>query len=503
MWWNRARGPAGRVRLVVRRDSRRRARAGLSDTIIDLSARHLGTNARTIFETLEGDGLTTAAVNITCYRGGTKHIATIPGVPAVYGPKHFFFYSLYESDRTGAPLAVRSRALGSIDAYAAAVGRWLVTRDAFDLLVFYLPDYDYASHAGGPDTAHEALARSDSAIAALMDCGRRPRRVPRPVRPGRLLRPRAVEGRADRGARRRRRPRDGVEPRRHGLHRKPTRGGRAARRRAVRRDRALPRGRRGRRAPRRRRGPRPARRGARRAGARRRARCATRTRARCSSRPPPAGSSTTSAAAAISAAAATARSRPPTPRCRCSRSASARRPRRSRTIKGLITAHFAADDSPSPNSRRLATLLASARVSAFALRAVEALRQRHNWLQLGKFVAVGLSGYVINLAIYAALLGWGAHSAAAVSFVDQRGEQLLVEPALDVRPHEGQLRLPGDALLRRLVRGAARQPGVAARLPRLARLGQARRAGRGDRPRHAAQLPRQQALELPALKPRA
>ena len=46
------------------------------------------------------------------------------------------------------------------------------------------------------------------------------------------------------------------------------------------------------------------------------------------------------------------------------------------------------------NSRRLAPLLASAGVSAFALRAVEALRQRHNWLQLGKFVAVGLSGYV-------------------------------------------------------------------------------------------------------------
>jgi hypothetical protein len=141
---------------------------GLRDTIIDLSARHLGVNARTIFETLEADGLTTAAINITCYRGRTKHVAIIPGVPPVYGPKHFFFYSLYESDRTGAPLAVRSRALGSIDAYAAAVGRWLVTRDAFDVLVFYLPDYDYASHAGGPDTAHEALARSDSAIAALM-----------------------------------------------------------------------------------------------------------------------------------------------------------------------------------------------------------------------------------------------------------------------------------------------------------------------------------------------
>jgi hypothetical protein len=64
---------------------------------------------------------------------------------------------------------VRNRALGSIDAYAAAVGRWLVTRDGFDFLVYYLPDYDYASHVLGPDAAHEALARSDAAVAALMD----------------------------------------------------------------------------------------------------------------------------------------------------------------------------------------------------------------------------------------------------------------------------------------------------------------------------------------------
>ena len=145
-------------------------------------------------------------------------------MPAVYGPKHFFFYSLYESDRTGAPLAVRSRALGSIDAYAAAVGRWLVTRDAFDLLVFYLPDYDYASHARGPDTAHEALARSDSAIAALMDAA---------GGPDEFLDRYALVVCSDHGqskveqtasARRGRRPRDGVEPRRDGLHGDAARG---------------------------------------------------------------------------------------------------------------------------------------------------------------------------------------------------------------------------------------------------------------------------------------
>ncbi len=169
VWWNR-----DEQRIVEYGSSFGAIRAAgfaraLKDTIIDLNARHLSRDARTIYEQLERAGLTTGAINITCYRGDTRHLPTIPGVPAVYGPKRFFFYSLYESDRTGAPLAIRNRALGSIDAYAAWIGRWLVTRDGFDLLVYYLPDYDYASHAAGPDRAHEALRRSDDAIAALMD----------------------------------------------------------------------------------------------------------------------------------------------------------------------------------------------------------------------------------------------------------------------------------------------------------------------------------------------
>ena len=169
VWWNR-----GEQRIVEYGSSFGAVRAAgitrsLRDTVIDLNAKHLGRRAETVYEALEDAGLTTAAINITCYRGRYRHLPILPGVPAVYGPKRFFFFSLYESDRTGAPLAIRNRALGSIDAYAAAVGRWLVTRDGFDLLVHYLPDYDFASHAAGPDSAHEALARSDAAIAALMD----------------------------------------------------------------------------------------------------------------------------------------------------------------------------------------------------------------------------------------------------------------------------------------------------------------------------------------------
>jgi putative flippase GtrA len=54
------------------------------------------------------------------------------------------------------------------------------------------------------------------------------------------------------------------------------------------------------------------------------------------------------------------------------------------------------------------------------LRAERALRARHNWIQLAKFCAVGASGYVVNLAVYTALLHWaGLHylAAAACSFV--------------------------------------------------------------------------------------
>jgi len=53
-------------------------------------------------------------------------------------------------------------------------------------------------------------------------------------------------------------------------------------------------------------------------------------------------------------------------------------------------------------------------------RATHALRQRHNWAQLAKFCVVGVSGYAVNLAVYAALLnGANLHYtlAATGSFV--------------------------------------------------------------------------------------
>ncbi len=169
VWWNRE-----EQRLVEYGSSFGALRAaglvqGVRDSVVNLNERHLSRRAETVYEALEDAGWTTAAINITTYRGRHRHLSVVPGFPPVYGPKRFFFYSVYESDRTGAPIAFLNRALGSIDAYAAAVRRWLVTRDGFDLLVFYLPDYDYALHALGLGAAHEALGRADAAVAVLMD----------------------------------------------------------------------------------------------------------------------------------------------------------------------------------------------------------------------------------------------------------------------------------------------------------------------------------------------
>lgn len=145
-------------------------RRSILDAVFNMNERHLSPRATTVFEAVSDAGLVPAAVNIPAYRGRAEHRPSLPGLGrTARGPERFFFYSLFESDETGAPLAVRDRAAGSVDEYAAAVGRWLVTRDGFDFFAFYLSDYDYLSHARGPDDAHEGLRRADRALAAVVD----------------------------------------------------------------------------------------------------------------------------------------------------------------------------------------------------------------------------------------------------------------------------------------------------------------------------------------------
>jgi putative flippase GtrA len=62
----------------------------------------------------------------------------------------------------------------------------------------------------------------------------------------------------------------------------------------------------------------------------------------------------------------------------------------------------------------------SAGVAAVRTRTVHALRRPENWVQLAKFASVGVTGYIVNLAVYTALVrgaGWHYALAATASFL--------------------------------------------------------------------------------------
>jgi putative flippase GtrA len=79
-------------------------------------------------------------------------------------------------------------------------------------------------------------------------------------------------------------------------------------------------------------------------------------------------------------------------------------------------------------------------------RAVRALRHPENWVELVKFCVVGLSGYVLNLAVYTALLdGAGLHylPAAACSFVVAVTNNYAWNRLWTFRRHRGHLYYQG------------------------------------------------------------
>jgi predicted AlkP superfamily pyrophosphatase or phosphodiesterase len=171
VWFDRAQGRVVEYGSSFAAARRAGALRWWRDTIYAMNAEHLSPRATTVFESLEDQGLRTAAINVTCFRGRERHCPTLPAVtPPALGPSRFFFYGLFESHDVGTPsAAVFRRASGSVDGYAEAAARWLVTRDDFDFLFYYLSDYDYLSHALGPAGTRDALIRADGSVATVVE----------------------------------------------------------------------------------------------------------------------------------------------------------------------------------------------------------------------------------------------------------------------------------------------------------------------------------------------
>ena len=152
------------------------AKQSVDDAVVNLNHVHLSPKLTTIFEAVEDAGMIAASVNFPVWRGRVRHSFKYPMLgrfarrtgfmDAAYGPSQFYFGELFASERTGAPASLGVG--GKNDAYAAAVGRWLVARDGFDFLLFYLPETDSAGHRGGDLLRPAAVAGADDAIATLM-----------------------------------------------------------------------------------------------------------------------------------------------------------------------------------------------------------------------------------------------------------------------------------------------------------------------------------------------
>jgi putative flippase GtrA len=84
--------------------------------------------------------------------------------------------------------------------------------------------------------------------------------------------------------------------------------------------------------------------------------------------------------------------------------------------------------------------------AAARTRAGRALRRPANWLQLAKFSTVGATGYVVNLAVYTALLrgaGWHYALAATCSFLVAVTNNYLWNRLWTFRDQRGHLAFQG------------------------------------------------------------
>ena len=152
------------------------AKQSVDDAVVNLNHVHLSPKLRTLFELVEDAGMVAASVNFPIWRGRVRHSFKYPMLArfarrtgfmdAAYGPSQFYFGELFATERTGAPTSLGVG--GRNDANAAAVGRWLVARDGFDFLLFYLPETDSAGHKGGDALRPAAVAGADEAVATLM-----------------------------------------------------------------------------------------------------------------------------------------------------------------------------------------------------------------------------------------------------------------------------------------------------------------------------------------------
>ncbi len=152
----------------------------LYDTVYNMNMAHLSHEVETVFEHLGDAGVRTACTPFLIYRGRHRHELGLEGLMrrvavaadfrhAVWGPDELFYGELYASRRV--PCKPTLARPGTRDAYSGCVGRELIEDDAYDFLLFSLPDNDHHTHTHGIEAMRDSIAHADHSFGELVEAG--------------------------------------------------------------------------------------------------------------------------------------------------------------------------------------------------------------------------------------------------------------------------------------------------------------------------------------------
>ena len=150
----------------------------LHDLVYNMNLSHLSPNVETVFESLDDQGVRTAATPFLIYRGRHRHDVNLVGIAGkaieagllkfdygTWGPKELFYGDLYASMETACKA---SSIPGKRDMYSACCAAELVSRDAFDFMLLSFPDNDNYSHRHGPLASVRSIERADYCMAEVI-----------------------------------------------------------------------------------------------------------------------------------------------------------------------------------------------------------------------------------------------------------------------------------------------------------------------------------------------
>ena len=158
----------------------------VQDLLFNLNNQQLSKKTKTIFESLEEDGLSTAAINLFIYRGTNAFSIKVPWwfklltqfkiFEGLLGPKILFLGELCKPDKIfkdkdlDLPVGAFNK-FGVNDEFSGIVSSQIIKEGLQpDFMLVYLPDTDYDAHRTNPRKVEKSLIKADYQVQRILKC---------------------------------------------------------------------------------------------------------------------------------------------------------------------------------------------------------------------------------------------------------------------------------------------------------------------------------------------